>query len=318
VLYIDDLDRCPPDRVFEVLQAIHLLLAFELFVVVVAVDSRWLSRSLLSHYSALLGAEHRTGNGDGRATPDDYLEKIFQIPFHVRPIDEQARGRIVFGLLRGAIDTEHGESDAGFDTGIVAKNAVAPVRDRFDRGATTDRGAMRDTQAMPDLNPASLRITRDELRLMAVLRPVLGRTPRAVKRFVNVYRLIRSIADARGEPFLESATDGSAPPYEAAMFLLAVVTGLPAIATDIFRAAAAAGYPGAAGAADARTLGELVRHMEANAGNDDEHHTAARRLARWLASDAAAGWRDRELSDLAAELERVSRFSFRSELGLEV
>jgi hypothetical protein len=33
VLYIDDLDRCPPNKVVEVLQAVHLLLAFPLFVV---------------------------------------------------------------------------------------------------------------------------------------------------------------------------------------------------------------------------------------------------------------------------------------------
>ncbi|WP_269112312.1 P-loop NTPase fold protein, partial [Lentzea aerocolonigenes] len=42
ILYVDDLDRCPPRRVVELLQAIHLLLAFPLFVVVVGVDSRWL------------------------------------------------------------------------------------------------------------------------------------------------------------------------------------------------------------------------------------------------------------------------------------
>ena len=39
ILYIDDLDRCDPERVIDVLQAVHLLLAFPLFVVVVAVDS---------------------------------------------------------------------------------------------------------------------------------------------------------------------------------------------------------------------------------------------------------------------------------------
>lgn len=44
VLYIDDLDRCPPKRVVEVLEAVHLLLAFPLFVVVVGVDVRWVSR----------------------------------------------------------------------------------------------------------------------------------------------------------------------------------------------------------------------------------------------------------------------------------
>jgi hypothetical protein len=32
VLYVDDLDRCPPPRVVEVLEAVHLLLAGRLFV----------------------------------------------------------------------------------------------------------------------------------------------------------------------------------------------------------------------------------------------------------------------------------------------
>ena len=39
VLCVDDLDRCPPEKVVDVLQAMHLLLYFPLFVVV-AVDSR--------------------------------------------------------------------------------------------------------------------------------------------------------------------------------------------------------------------------------------------------------------------------------------
>jgi KAP family P-loop domain len=54
VLFIDDLDRCPHEKVVEVLQAVHLLLAFKLFVVVVGVDSQWLERSLLAHYKNLL------------------------------------------------------------------------------------------------------------------------------------------------------------------------------------------------------------------------------------------------------------------------
>jgi len=49
ILYIDDLDRCSANRVVEVLQAVHLLLAFPLFAVVVGVDSRWLLRSLQRH-----------------------------------------------------------------------------------------------------------------------------------------------------------------------------------------------------------------------------------------------------------------------------
>ena len=52
VLYIDDLDRCPEDKVVQVLQAIHLLLFFPLFVVVVGVDPRWMLHSLRQHLRA--------------------------------------------------------------------------------------------------------------------------------------------------------------------------------------------------------------------------------------------------------------------------
>ncbi|MDJ0865276.1 MAG: P-loop NTPase fold protein [Myxococcota bacterium] len=108
VLYIDDLDRCEPRRVVEVLQAVHLLLAFDLFVVVVAVDPRWLLSALKSHYPDMLldpdrqrmraaqeeevEGESSSQSGDSSddrfggtymATPRDYLEKIFQIPYSV-------------------------------------------------------------------------------------------------------------------------------------------------------------------------------------------------------------------------------------------
>ena len=60
VLYIDDLDRCPPDKVVEVLQAVHLLLSFPAFVVVVAVDARWVSQSLRIGYKDLFGQDDST------------------------------------------------------------------------------------------------------------------------------------------------------------------------------------------------------------------------------------------------------------------
>lgn len=96
VLYIDDLDRCQPRQVVEVLQAVHLLLALDLFVVVVGVDPRWLVRSLREQYVGILadGTGHSMlrdaaggtvlapGNGGlAEAVPADYLQKIFNIPF---------------------------------------------------------------------------------------------------------------------------------------------------------------------------------------------------------------------------------------------
>ena len=96
ILYIDDLDRCPPTRVVEVLQAVHLLLAFPLFVAVVGVDPRWLLRSLERHYRQVLSASDNDRAADDvltATTPHDYLEKIFQVPFALRRMDRAGYGR---------------------------------------------------------------------------------------------------------------------------------------------------------------------------------------------------------------------------------
>jgi CHAT domain/KAP family P-loop domain len=110
VLYIDDLDRCPSDRVVKVLQAVHLLLAFPLFVVVVGVDSRWLLRSLRHEYSALLVSSAEDGSFSEdeadywASTPQNYLEKIFQIPYWIRPMEPGGYIQLVRSLI--ASDTQ--------------------------------------------------------------------------------------------------------------------------------------------------------------------------------------------------------------------
>ena len=72
VLYVDDLDRCyPPDKVVRVLEALHLLLFFPLFIVVVGVDSRWVSRALNRYYEGMLADESvsRSPSGCAAWTP---------------------------------------------------------------------------------------------------------------------------------------------------------------------------------------------------------------------------------------------------------
>ena len=91
VLYVDDLDRCEPAKVAQVLQAIHLLLAFPLFVVVVGVDPRWVGKALKKHYPELL-----VEDGGG---PEEYLEKIFQIPFWLEELTPGATTSMIGGLV---------------------------------------------------------------------------------------------------------------------------------------------------------------------------------------------------------------------------
>lgn len=101
ILYIDDLDRCPPKRVVEVLQAVHLLLAFDLFVVVVAVDARWLERSLNESYNPKNGSKESspTSLPHHRFNAHNYLEKIFQIPFSLPSMDKDGYGKLVSDMI---------------------------------------------------------------------------------------------------------------------------------------------------------------------------------------------------------------------------
>ncbi len=105
ILYIDDLDRCPPKRVVEVLQAVHLLLAIELFVVVVAVDPRWLLNALRWHYQELFRSRSKTPEISSEekeawtSTPYNYLEKIFQIPFTLRTMTDKGYSKLVHGFF---------------------------------------------------------------------------------------------------------------------------------------------------------------------------------------------------------------------------
>lgn len=167
VLSIDDLDRCPPERVVEVLQAIHLLLATPLFVVLVAVDPAWLLGSIRAHSRRLLAPDDPTGTspGGGALDPQRYLEKIIQIPFQVPPMRPAGFAALAArGLGRGA------------------------------PGTPPDLGP-----AAPSAGPARAEISDEELAFFLGLAPLVS-SPRAADRLVEVYRLARGLLPAAPEP----------------------------------------------------------------------------------------------------------------------
>jgi len=82
VLFIDDLDRCPPKKVVETLEAVQLLVKTKLFVVVLAIDAQYVTLCLEKEYEDILSQErHPSGL--------DYIEKIVQLPYRVPPISAE-------------------------------------------------------------------------------------------------------------------------------------------------------------------------------------------------------------------------------------
>jgi hypothetical protein len=163
VLYIDDLDRCPEEKVVDVLQAVHLMLGLPLFVVVVAVDVRWVGQSIRKHYGRLVGWDAENGEHKERsASADDYLEKIFQIPYRIHPIDPEVRKLLLGGLLRQPYLSAAGP--AAQEPAVIQQSLV----------------------------PKELSLYPQELKTIEELYRSVGSSPRRVRRFLDVYRLMRS------------------------------------------------------------------------------------------------------------------------------
>ena len=143
VLYIDDLDRCRPRQVVEVLQAVHLLLALNLFVVVVGVDPNWLIRSLRNQYPGVLARERPAGHADEdagiAARAADYLEKIFNVPFTLPQFGADAMTDMANRLLPRLAGDVTGDGTDGTDGGTATQADgapfVAPVSPGASRGS---------------------------------------------------------------------------------------------------------------------------------------------------------------------------------------
>lgn len=240
VLYIDDLDRCPPDVVVKVLEAVHLLLAQPVFSIVVGADPDWLLRSLNQHYGTVLQGDGALASSSGAL---HYLEKIFQVTLTLAPMTDTGFTRLVTNLLReGEEEPDPGSpSTTKSDTHSASSERVAadepPVEaqrpNRVPPEAEGDPGpnAAPPEPERPHLLPRQLEITEQELDFIASLAPLL-RSPRGAKRLINLYRLLRArLRSDELEDFLEGPEAG----YRAALVLLALTAG-PSDLSDLFEA----------------------------------------------------------------------------------
>lgn len=217
VLYIDDLDRCQPEVVVKVLEAIHLLLAFPLFVVIVGVDPRWIHNSLTDRFGKMLNDKKQDllENRESPASSFDYIEKIFQIPFALKAITESTRKRFINETLKKDQTKQDLPMEAGVDGGVVVKAGQVNI------SIATPKPPKVSIIPTERTLPERLTITEDEIAVMRSLAMITGNSPRTIKRYINIYRIIRSHADFYAEE------DDAIEYQAAAMVLLGLLISLP-------------------------------------------------------------------------------------------
>jgi hypothetical protein len=204
VLYIDDLDRCDEQRVVEVLEAVNLLMAFPLFIVVVGVDPRWVKNALNKKYKLQFTNKEEE---ELKISPSNYLEKIFQIPFHLKSAEDKA----VKSMLRALAEARQKEipieevsntSADKFETQLVLTEeepklnvSVTPettVNSNTPESIPIENRVLPKPPKIVNERIELLKFADNELDFIESMSVVLGNNPRAIKRFVNIYRVIKA------------------------------------------------------------------------------------------------------------------------------
>jgi hypothetical protein len=260
--------------VVEVLQAVHLLLAFDLFMVVVGVDPRWLEHSLVGRYPRLMKDRASTDAEQHHpaATPRDYLEKIFQVPFTLPKVGPKGFSDLVAAHLK---TREEVEEELAAGAGDAAPIEGAEVEERggmaVGEGKPGEKAGGGDSQPSkpgdagegaetpdgggePEEEPASgagdedtvengdAEAIQDRFFLEKCERDFMSRlhrfvpTPRLIKRFVNVYRMLRiGVPESEYVTFTRDADDAE---YRLVLLLLALNTGYPRVGCAVLHALA--------------------------------------------------------------------------------
>lgn len=278
ILYIDDLDRCTDEKVLEVLQAVHLLMAFPLFMVVVGVDKRCVNNALRYRNILQYARQTRIEKLEDLEKnfklkiikPNEYLEKIFQIPYHIPEASTEDIQHMIHTLMHDEMMVEEvaelESEDASPTTQAhekatnpsISEQQETPIKDAdntttarihtdgVDSRTTQDMDSVASTiahgnqtdskegETIEEEKIIDLRISDWELsQIQRIVPDVVGSSPRTIKRFINVYRLIRAHGEYEHEHFsLEEKL--------LVLFLVAIHTGCgenaDTICLDIYQA----------------------------------------------------------------------------------
>ncbi len=188
-IFIDDLDRCRPDYVVELLEGIQTLFMAEPVTYVVAADRTWLCQSFATTYE-----DFRDTVGEpGRPLGFLFLEKTFQISLEIPPMSKTDRERYWAELLRGA--SEPPESDprphrTSSAQALASAHTAAEVEDRI--GDILAEGPADEEVLIAAMRRLNAPEMQEQLeKLLLEFAPLLENNPRSMKRLMNAYGIER-------------------------------------------------------------------------------------------------------------------------------
>ena len=175
VVFIDELDRCLPDTVLEVFEAMRLFLFVEGMSFVIGADERLIQYSIKSKYKEVPGNNLDIGK--------EHLEKVIQYPLYIPQLTRAEVNQYLACLLLRETLTEN-----QFKEILSIIYTLAPNQD-FSMEQISDKA--------PDIAESCKKDMALARQISSVLAPSINGNPRQCKRFLNTLYMRLKLAKAR-------------------------------------------------------------------------------------------------------------------------
>lgn len=176
VVFIDELDRCLPDTVLEVFEAMRLFLFVEGMSFVIGADERLIQYSIKSKYKEVPGNNLDIGK--------EYLEKVIQYPLYIPQLTRAEVNQYLACLLLKQTLAD----DEKFKKILYIVYALTPDQD-FSMEQISDKA--------PDIAENCKQDMALARQISSVLAPSINGNPRQCKRFLNTLYMRLKLAKAR-------------------------------------------------------------------------------------------------------------------------
>lgn len=176
VVFIDELDRCSPDTVLDVFEAMRLFLFVDGMSFIIGADERLIQYAIKTKYKEVPGNNLDIGK--------EYLEKVIQYPVTIPQLNHAEVNQYLACLL-----LEPTLSEEEFNKFLKIVNSIEP-----DTELTIELLNEKES-GITEKCKADMALAR---QISSVLAPSINGNPRQCKRFLNTLAMRLSLAKARG------------------------------------------------------------------------------------------------------------------------
>ena len=212
VIFVDDLDRCPPRKVVELIEAVNVFFGMEpcRWIFVLGLDADFVEASIESNYEKLISKLRTQESGRGvlsfgrhflekivqvwltlpapePAQMESYLKSVLRVPYRGKAEAPRERVEELAEELRGQAHD--------LDSAEAAVRERRKTLDEEDRQALEEAGQQVAAECFTERDPELRSILTEALAY-------LEKNPRQVKRFLNLFRLA-ALVDFRTRRFSE-------------------------------------------------------------------------------------------------------------------